>query len=665
MLTVFWNKIKNIKIPSVVFLTLMLIYWETVLRVVTCDVFWNKGLIFMSLFAITFAVLLDGIYHLPIKRHFAVLNVFVVLTFLLYGVQIVYCRFFNKFLIIYSLISDGVGQLLSGGTSTGVLSAIIKAVPFIALLTLPMIAYVLFFKYTTVKTSKYIKYKLNYSILCGVTYVVANVVLITVISFLPSSSSIQNGMFDITNSVAEFGLLRSEVLDIKYNLLGVKQKFELETTESLKGSDEGYGANVVGIDFAKLTKSERNKTLLLMNKYFENKTPTYKNKYTGMYAGYNLVMVVAEGFSPYAIDENLTPTLYKMQQDGFDFTNFYTPIWGVSTTDGEYTASTGLVPKSGVWSFLESSDNYMPYCMGNAFKNAGYNSNYAYHNNNYKYYRRDLTHVNMGYDYKGLGNGVEEYVENLWPQSDLEMVLGSLNDYINSDEPFCVHYMTVSGHLDYEQGANAMVDKNWDLVKNLNCSDTLKAYYACNIELDRAMEALLSKLNEKGIADKTVIALTPDHYPYGLEQDSGDVYSVWNEILGHEVDTEFELYESCFLLYCQGTKKAPTVDKYCFSADIVPTLLNLFGFEYDSRLLVGRDILSNSEGLVIFSDGSFITDYGKYNVQTDEFTSFENTFATEEEMDSYVENMISHVSNTMKLSAKILETDYYGYVFGK
>lgn len=665
MLNKFFEKVKRMRIPSVLFLSIMLLYWEVVLRTVTYDVFWDTGLIFMALFAVSFAILLDGIYNLPIKHSLGVLNVCVALTFLLYGVQIVYCRFFNKFLIVYSLTSNGLGQLLSGGTSTGIIAAIVKAIPFIILLILPMVAYVLFFKHFAVKTSNYYKTKIHHSILCGITYIAANVILIAIISVLPSASQIQNGVFDLTNSVAEFGLLRSEVLDIKYNLFGVEQNFELDETKKLFGEDEGYGANIENIDFASLSKHERSKTLLLMNRYFENKTPTYKNKYTGMYAGYNLVMVVAEGFSPYAIDEKLTPTLYKMQQDGFDFTNFYTPIWGVSTTDGEYTASTGLVPKSGVWSFLESSDNYMPYCMGNAFKKAGYNSNYAYHNNNYKFYRRDLSHPNMGYEYKGLGNGVEEYVENLWPQSDLEMVAGSLNDYINSDEPFCVHYMTVSGHLEYVKGANAMVDKNWELVKDLQCSDTLKAYYACNIELDRAMETLLNELNKKGIADKTVIAITPDHYPYGLESDTGDIYAIWEELLGHAVDTEFELYKSCFLLYCQGTEEAPTVDKYCFSADILPTLLNLFGFEYDSRLLVGRDILSNSEGMVIFSDRSFITDYGRYNAVIDEFEAFDGMFATQEDEAAYVEDIKSHVDNTMKLSAKILERDYYAYVFDK
>lgn len=211
-----------------------------------------------------------------------------------------------------------------------------------------------------------------------------------------------------------------------------------------------------------------------------------------------------------------------------------------------------------------------------------------------------------------------------------------------------------------------MASKNWEFVKDLNCSENLKAYYACNIELDRAMEKLLKELNAAGVADKTVISITPDHYPYGLERDDIDKYAVWREILGRDVETEFELYKSCFLLYCQGTKDAPTVDKYCYSVDILPTILNLFGFHYDSRLLMGSDILSESDGLVIFSDRSFITDKGRYSTATESFEAFQNaSFASEDEKIQYISNMRAVVNNKFKISSEILEEDYYGYLMKK
>ena len=36
-----------------------------------------------------------------------------------------------------------------------------------------------------------------------------------------------------------------------------------------------------------------------------------------MFKGKNLILLTAEGFSPYAIDQELTPTLYKLTHEGF------------------------------------------------------------------------------------------------------------------------------------------------------------------------------------------------------------------------------------------------------------------------------------------------------------------------------------------------------------
>ena len=237
---------------------------------------------------------------------------------------------------------------------------------------------------------------------------------------------------------------------------------------------------------------------------------------------------------------------------------------------------------------------------------------------------------------------------------------------VKTDDWFHTYYMTVSGHLEYNWVGNAMAIKNKQYVENLTCSETLKAYYACNIELDRAMEKLLAELNAAGVADKTVISIAPDHYPYGLEQPEGDKYAIWEEMLGHPVETNFELYESCWLLYCQGTKDAPTIEKPCSSIDMLPTVLNLFGFEYDSRLIIGSDVLSTAGGLVIFGNRSFISDMGKYNTQTGTFTLADGkSFKDEQEKTDYIKGVRAIVDNKFTMSKQILEEDYYGYVFGK
>lgn len=663
--------LSKFRVPLPAFIAGSVVYMELILRIFTSRDFWSVGLLLVPLFACTVGL---AVYALATRfgEKGARITAAITLCLLavLFSTQEIYYSVFNSFLIAYSLTAGGTDQVIQAGILENTINAILRGIPAILLFMLPVIL-VLCPLYRRYVAHKKKPLKITFAWLgAGVA---CHILALLIILLMPSVSSIQSGMFDPNRSVNCFGLLRTEVLDVKYNLLGIEQEVEIEAEKPIDPvkpetppveEAKPPQPNVMDIDFEAL-KDETDETYRLMNDYFSSRQPSYKNEYTGMYEGYNLITVVAEGFSPYAIDKDLTPTLYKMRAEGFNFENFYTPIWGVSTSDGEYTTCTGLIPKSGVWSFYRSSNNYMPFCLGNAFRANGIKNTYAYHNNTYTYYHRDLSHPNMGYTYKGMGNGVEKYVKNVWPQSDLEMISGSVKDYINSSEPFHAYYMTVSGHLRYTRIGNSMSNKNWDRVKDLDCSDTLKAYYACNIELDLAMEKLLSELNAAGKADKTVIMITPDHYPYGLEQDT-DTYAIWRELLGRDVETEFELYKSCLLLYCQGTKNPPTVEKYCYSVDILPTLLNLFGLEYDSRLLIGNDILSTEQGLVIFSNGSFITDRGKYNATNGQFTAFQGQeFASDEEKKEYVKNLRAIVNNKFKMSTKILEKDYYGYLFGK
>ena len=104
---------------------------------------------------------------------------------------------------------------------------------------------------------------------------------------------------------------------------------------------------------------------------------------------------------------------------------------------------------------------------------------------------------------------------------------------------------------------------------------------ATQIELDRALEHLLSQLENAGIADQTLIAISADHYPYGLEDQTID------ELTGHPVKGNFELYKSPFILYVKGMDPE-IITKPASSLDIFPTISNLMGVEYDSRLLMGR-----------------------------------------------------------------------------
>lgn len=406
--------------------------------------------------------------------------------------------------------------------------------------------------------------------------------------------------------------------------------------------------NILPIDFETLIATEKDDTIQKLHSYFASQTPTNKNEYTGMFAGYNLILITAEGFSPWAVDEHITPTLYQLTNEGFVFNNFYTPLWWSSTSDGEYVACTSTIPKSGVLSMYASGSNDMPFCLGNQLNKLKY-ACYAYHNHTYTYYHRDVSHPNMGYQYKGVGNGLE--VTKTWPESDYEMMVETVSEYVKQ-EPFHVYYMTVSGHMNYTFIGNSMAYKNRAVVKDLPYSEEAKAYIACNVELDRALQYLIEELKKAGVAEKTVIALSADHYPYGLEKSKID------EIAGYEVEENFELYKNYFILWNAGMKESIVIDKPCSSLDILPTLSNLFGLAYDSRLLMGKDILSDSSPLVMFSNRSFITDEVMYNSTNGEITYLTEKELTQEE----ISNLNKVVKNKFAISTSILEQDYYSYL---
>lgn len=406
--------------------------------------------------------------------------------------------------------------------------------------------------------------------------------------------------------------------------------------------------NILDMDFAQLAQNEKNDTIKTLHTYFSQAIPTKKNEYSGMFEGYNLIFLTAEGFSPWAVDKDVTPTLYRLTNEGFVFRNFYTPIWYTSTSDGEYVACTGLIP-SGTNSFSKSSNNSLPFCFGWQFQKLGYSAR-AYHNHSYKYYNRNLTHPNMGYDYKGAGGGGLE-VKETWPESDLEMMQVTLPEFIN-DSKFHVYYMTVSGHMYYTFAGNSMAAKNKSYVENLPYSNNVKAYVASQKELDLALEYLIQELDKKGILDKTVIALSADHYPYGLTNEE------ISEVAGHPIEENFELYKNNFILWNVEMDQPIIVDKYCSSLDIMPTLSNLFGISYDSRLFMGQDILSDATPLIMFGNQSFITDQIMYNSQTGDVTKL-----TDQELpEDYVKKYISVVKNKFNVSASILKNNYFSYL---
>ncbi|HZH93965.1 MAG TPA: hypothetical protein VFD79_07660, partial [Tissierellaceae bacterium] len=131
---------------------------------------------------------------------------------------------------------------------------------------------------------------------------------------------------------------------------------------------------------------------------------------------------------------------------------------------------------------------------------------------------------------------------------------------------------------------------------------------------------------------------------------------------GGSIERNFELYKNAFILYSKGMEPI-TVESPAWSLDILPTLSNLMGLDFDSRLMMGRDIFSDKPPLVFFSNRSFITDKGMFNSTTGNFRSF-GDFESEDEKEGYIRSVSETIDAKFLYSAWMLQTDYYKKVLG-
>lgn len=490
------------------------------------------------------------------------------------------------------------------------------------------------------------------------------------------------------DQVEQLGLVTMLRLDVKHMLFPAKAGLDsdFDGLDGLDSSGDGSGGdtsaveeqpvidtspNVMDVDLESLAANAPNEDVAWLANYFASGSPTKKNEYTGMFAGYNVIQLVIEGFSGYAIDPELTPTLYKLANEGFVFNNYYTALHYTSTSNGECQTLLGLYPKNGNPITMKRTGvlgTNAYFSLAQQLGREGYQV-LGYHGN-YDMYGRQASHTNLGYTWKQFGTGLEVDTnasgEIAWPARDTQVIENSVDDYINSTEPFHVYYLTISGHMPYSN--NRIVQPYLDQVRALPYSQTTQNYMATVMEVDRALELLLQKLEEAGKLDKTLIIATGDHIPYSnagvLEELSGRTFGSSKDLEAlNESAIDFDVYKNTLILWSASMEEPVQVDKPCCQVDILPTVSNLLGLEYDSRMLSGRDILSDSEGLVIFTSRSWRSDRGFYNRYTQTFNPAEGVTMTQEEQNQYVSTMKKLVEYKLACTPMIVENDFYNLLF--
>lgn len=633
----------------------ILIYMEVIFRLLTNINVFSISIVYILIFNLFITVLFNLIGKLFDKNVNKIL--FLIMLFLvgfLYSVQLCVFKMFG-FYFDWTLI--GASGQVASFAGDGV-DLVIQNIFGVTLFFMPFILYLVYNRVIVIEKGNWKNnlIKIGLSILIGLSFLgVININKDKVNSPYKLYFNVNN----IDLNVRTFGVLNTFLIDSYRNVIGFQEVLNIpnkpkdDKNNSDKDNIKEYKYNNLDIDFDNLINNENNKAIKTMHEYFNNEEGTKQNEYTDYFKGKNLILFMAESFNEIAVREDLTPTLYKLVNSGFVFNNFYTPTIS-STIGGEFQELTGLVAASGFLGPWKSGNNYFPFGIGKVFKDMDYNT-FAYHDHSVYFQNRYIYLKSLGFDnFKGCFNGLEKSINcKIWPESDVEMIDATIDDYINSDKPFFTYYVTVSGHGGYTFSSSAMAKKHMNEVKDLNISEKPKAYLAAQIELDRALEDLIKKLDEAGKLDDTVIALVGDHYPYYLSLDEV------NEIADYEKDGIIEINRSNFILW-NNKMDIVTVDKVGSEIDVLPTLYNLFGVKYDSRLIIGKDILSTEPGLAIFGNRSWVSDKGSYFSQKNKFVPKDNVSVD----DDYISYMNTLVNNRMSMSKNIMANDYYKKVLG-
>lgn len=653
----------SVSAGTMAFWLFALLYWEVLLHFAVFEIFSIK-IAYVLGFSAAIAMVIAAVTSLfPRKVMFWAELLLTLLLTVLYGSQLVYYFIFGT-LYSVAMMSQGGAAMTNFWRET--LATMLDKLPWLLALLVPMAALIV---------SRKKKVKIDW---LGRALLVAAAVFLTMgmEQLIKGGGVNKYSDYDyyhtdsvVTNQMAErYGLLTT----IRLELFGsggepvaeelyipaapVEEKPEAtkEETESVQEA-KPVSYNVLPFDFDALNSMTEDAQILAINNYVRSLSGTSRNEYTGMLSDYNLIVMCGESFSKAAIHPEITPTLYKLANEGILFTNYYNS-YPNTTTDGEYALMQSLFPDSTrdkqMSSQYASRSSYLPFTLGNIFREQKGVESFGYHNYKGDYYGRNESHPNMGYAMKFQGDGMT--FTTSWPSSDLEMMEQSVNDWISQDQ-FHAYYMTFSGHYQYDTDTNKIAAKNWNAVKNLSYSKKGRSYLSCHIELDKALEYMMKRLEEEGVLDKTAIVIAGDHFPYGLSDKE------YSELVGYDVD-KFSKFHDTLIFWVGGLEENIVVDEYCCNVDILPTILNLWGFEYDSRMLAGTDVFSDGTHAAVLVNKSFLTDKVWFDANKGEI----RYMVPENEIpEGYIENMNRLIETKYAISADILNKAYYNYVFGK
>lgn len=621
---------------------------EVFFKILSFDSFFDIELVRILLFSITTSLIISFIATLFKPVVAKTISCFIIFVFGLYDLlQLSFKSFMGNFMSLSMLGGGGEVDRISNEVGTFITS--IK--PQFYLCFLPFIIVIILF----IWKKKWFSYeKPNwYSLICIPIILVIHFGSLLTLNITPQNQIKTNKelykaptLIDV--SLKEFGSHRFFIRDFIYFLNGEKTHAVIDIEKPEEEEPTDYSRFIDDTNWLSIIENENDKVIKNLHEYYRNQTITEKNEYTGIFKDKNMILIMVEALDLSAIDEELTPTLYRLTKEGWYFDNYYAPKFSCTTGESEFIAETSIIPSNSVCTPYTYVNNNYATSIFNLFGKSGYTPT-SYHSWTDNYYPRTKLHKNMGSTFYNADK-LNINTSGAWP-SDVELMKKSYNIF-SQDEKYFSFIITVSMHFSYDFD-DATTRKNWNKVKDLDTGIPMKRYLAKAIEFDESLKYLLDTLEKEGTLDDTVIAIFGDHHPYNLKFDYLNERS--------NVDRNADLNEDLmpFIIY-NSTVEPKVVSKTASTFDILPTLANLFDLNYDPRYYTGKDIFSDEETIAIFPTGSWVTDKAVY------FAS-KNTFKLKDDTvdEDYIEKTNKIVSNKFTASDNTLKKDYFKFRFPK
>lgn len=535
-------------------------------------------------------------------------------------------------------------------------------IPFILLI----IYYIFIDKFTELKLNKKFVLKSHIKYEPGIR-IISSLIILFLLGFVYNETLtipfMQNELQTVSNEdlfaypsvpslvINEFGVIGFGFLDVK--------SLYVEPTNNYVFNGEENNNISINTDrmfddtlWNELISNESSNKLNNINNYLINNTISDYNDYTGLFEGKNLIVIMMESVNEIIINKYLYPNFYKLYSEGISFTNNYSPRNSCATGNNEFSAMTGIYSIQNNCTANVYRKNTYPYSIFNLFNNAGYKT-MSMHDYTEAYYYRSIIHQNVGsgkyYGVQDLGIPYYNEYKN-WASDEDFMEVAMDITLSDTNEPFMLWLTTVSSHQPYVQ-SSIEGDKYLSITEDTDYPMDLRRYMSKLKTLDNALGILLEELENAGILDDTVIALFGDHYPYGLKD------STINYVLDYDLD-DYEREKTPFVIY--NSEISPqSIDKYTSYINLTPTIANLFNLNYDPRLYMGYDVLSDDYwNVVTFADGSWKNNLVYYNAGTSNVKYYvEDGMSIDE-----IKNINQIITNKMQMSRYIIENNYFKYL---